>query len=362
MTNKEREDVIKEAAAAIVTAEDELNREIQRVRVKYSKKMNSIREIHEEAFIALKKRIEEIVIEYDKEGCNKLYTGYDERDAFSEKRLLKEIMKSDDPRNAFMDYLCDWETDYMYERGFSEVFEYVKQNLTADESFLYDVAEDEMEEFIEDLPDAWFHYDAEDFNCDVKVNLLIDSGNWNYDCTCDNVCNYCGNGEIPEESSILYLARKQGKEVALRQAMIYYKLGETDKVEKICENDRFVFSCIQEWENLSSSLGTLCFLVEMPLFTLFDIIEMQKDKNMADACITLRKDVMCGLLDKWNGGGSVLEIELDRDVDILIKDIRIAPEGCKIYGYDLQDIYGLCGSAWKDSLVSITKPEQEKAV
>lgn len=364
MTNEEREEIIKQAAVDFISAEEDLSKEIKKVSEKYSKRLNSLKDVHYKAFNALKDRVEKIVSEYKKEGNTRLFPdSYDDANTFSGEWFLKQIIYDGFPRDLFDEYLYIWETDYFYERGGNKVIEYVKNALTTEECVLYDKSEEEMKKLIENLPEAWSHYNAEDYNCDVKVNLLVDSGNWNYDCSCDNVCNYCGNGEIPEESSILYLAKKQGKEEILRKAMDYYKLGNADEVEKICDNDRFVFSCIQEWENLTCSCGTLCFLVKMPLFDLFEILEAQRDEILAERyCITLKKDVICGLFDPLNGGGSVFEVELDSDITIPVKDIKVAPEDCNAYNFSLQSIYAMSGCAWTDSLVELTDPEMKKVM
>lgn len=194
-----------------------------------------------------------------------------------------------------------------------------------------------------------FFYDEDSFNHDVKVNLLIDCGNVNCDYTCDNVLNYCGNGEIDEHSSILWLARQQGKEKELREAVsMFMESGGEDE-----SSDPFVKSCITEWNNFSSSMGTLTFLTSMRLFDLLDLIGVQnkikKNENKHDSdFIEISKNAVCGLFDPINGGGSVLEIELDKDVKIPIKNLKICPEGCHMAGYDVNEVYGLVDYAWGD--------------
>lgn len=62
---------------------------------------------------------------------------------------------------------------------------------------------------------------------------------------------------------------------------------------------------------------------------------------------------MCGLYDPWSGGGSVLEIELDKDVKLPIKYTIFCVEGCKMHGYDIDEVYGLIGSCWKETIKEI---------
>ena len=75
---------------------------------------------------------------------------------------------------------------------------------------------------------------------------------------------------------------------------------------------------------------------------------------------------MCGLFDVWSGGGSLLEIELDKDVVLPIKCIWHAEieTGKSEYGYSVNSVYGLVGSAWDGTVKEIhcmTEEEIKKA-
>ena len=198
---------------------------------------------------------------------------------------------------------------------------------------------------------------------------MVDCGNWNYDCTCDNVLNWYGNsgdGSIDETSSMLWLAKTQGKATALRKACKKAHRNDGYYVDREEDKDKFIESCIQEFENLSSHMGTVTFLVKMSLFQLFDLLELQNNEydekgkydprknEKSKSYITLGKDTMCGLFDNWNGGGSLLEIELEKDVKLPIKYAVFSVDGCKMYGrYDIGEVYGMSSSAWKEVLEEI---------
>jgi hypothetical protein len=100
--------------------------------------------------------------------------------------------------------------------------------------------------------------------------------------------------------------------------------------------------------------------VEHPLNDFYDASERK-----GTGYIILDKSVMCGLFSPWQGGGSVLEIELERDVKLPIKYIFDATvDGEKKYGYDVDEVYGLVGSCWSDVVKEIhtmTDEEIEKA-
>ena len=67
-----------------------------------------------------------------------------------------------------------------------------------------------------------FYYPEEHFNKSVKVNIMLDTGNMNYDFTRDNVLNWDGQwsgGEFDKESSLLWLAKQQGKATLLKKCV-----------------------------------------------------------------------------------------------------------------------------------------------
>lgn len=62
---------------------------------------------------------------------------------------------------------------------------------------------------------------------------------------------------------------------------------------------------------------------------------------------------MCGLYNPWSGGGSVMEVQLDKDVRLPVMFAEICVEGCKSRGYDVGEVYGLCKDCWKESVKKI---------
>ena len=77
---------------------------------------------------------------------------------------------------------------------------------------------------------------------------------------------------------------------------------------------------------------------------------MQKRKHIRH--VVLSKDTACGLYDNWSGAGSVLEIELEKDVVLPLKFISSAwPDGGR--GYSVANVYGICSSFWTDTVKQI---------
>jgi hypothetical protein len=73
---------------------------------------------------------------------------------------------------------------------------------------------------------------------------------------------------------------------------------------------------------------------------------------------------MIGIYNPWNGSGSVLEIELEKDLVFttdMIRDIQI--EGVKPdFEWTVDNTYGLIGSCWKAPKSIEDAPAQQKGL
>ena len=312
----------------------------------------------------MQSRLKEIInkTQYPNEdGGIEMYLDY--RDTLSKENLY-DIMIADNPRETFDELIsdCTLDSSLYYE---DELEKEIKKNLTEDEKDFFEENFDEIWEWVKE--NYYFYYDAEHYNETVKVNIMLDTGNANSDFTRDNILNYCNyysnGGKDLKDSSILWLAKQQKKAGLLVKAI---KGNQTD--------DKFVNSCINELENLPSHMATLTFLVNMKLFDYFDLreaMESEKELNKSyileerkgTGTITISKDTMCGLFDVWSGGGSILEIELDKDVVLPIKCIWKAEieTGKSEYGYSVDSVYGFVGSAW-DGEVNETNYMNEEQI
>lgn len=277
------------------------------------------------------------------------------------------LMEDADPYAAFLELLDEWGINYK-DTCIYETIREVCSNLSMEEQEIWEEEYDEIIDWFFDH--IFYYYPGSFFNQEVKVNIMLDTGNGNYDFTKDSILNswygLCENGEFPDESSILWLAKQQGKEKEVREACLNCFREDGDYVDREVDSDPFVESVIQELENLTSHMATLTFLVSMKLFDLFAlkeaVVKEEKLNDFYDASqrkgtgyIVVSKDTMCGLFDPWLGGGSVLEIKLDKDVVIPVKYIwRFEVEGTKSkYGYTVNEVYGLVGSAWDGKVKEI---------
>ena len=197
----------------------------------------------------------------------------------------------------------------------------------------------------------------------VCVDIIVDTGDENYDYVSNDMYpHYNGRIEdtIPEEASILWLARQQGyKKRQLNSAMRHGEFFGSELLK----------SLRAEVHNCSTHMNALAFFVEMTVEQLFDLQEALKDNTKKDPplkkdeyrCVWERKgrrkiiidkSAVCGLYDNWSGAGSVLDIKLEKDVVLPMKYISTAlPDGGR--GYGVASIYGVCSSMWTPTLKKI---------
>lgn len=305
----------------------------------------------------------DIYLTKDENGCYHYEIYADYRDEMQDKTAC-DICESKNPRDTFYDKLFEIydETEWDYKQDIKKI---IKEFLEDD---LYpEGLDNEQDEFLNDwiadtvsfdYPES--HYLKQDF----YVNIMMDTGDGNYDYTLNAhyPCWYGGRqGEaMDDKASLVWLAKQQGyTKGQLRKA-----LDDGD----MADPKGFLESVRVEVANIASHMQTLTFLVKMDLETLMKINRMlqirEEGGRMYDATkyggcghIILDKSVMCGLFDPWQGGGSVLEIELEKDVKIPVKYIRSClPDGGD--GYSIENVYGMCGSAWRDVLKEIHVPKK----
>ncbi|MDD5598054.1 MAG: hypothetical protein PHV82_08920 [Victivallaceae bacterium] len=289
----------------------------------------------------------------DKDGIfyTEIYADY--QDKLSDKDILN-ISQADDPHDAFDEQImenyenCEWDYEAELRKKIMET-ETIANAIKADESTEEEIAEFARDQYYANLP-------YEHFLCqNIYVDILINAGDLNFDYTLNApFASWDGRDAkiIDENSGVLWLARQQG----------YTKTALTKALRDRETNDNeFLKSVLAEVENVTTSMNVLTFLVKMPLkewFKLHDAISKEKPlndcyfprKSKGRGYIILDEGTTCGLYDPWNGAGSVLEIQLEKDVRLPIRMIDSAwPDGGR--GYSINEIYGLCLSAWTSNAV-----------
>lgn len=254
-------------------------------------------------------------------------------------------------------YVFDWEIAEKESRV-GEIIETFKKKYPRE----YSDYEDEIEEWLNEH--VYGYVNSEDLNQDIDVSITLDIGDGNYDFSCNNLFNEWDNYsyELNSLSPVVWLARQQKKLTELRKAIKEIKHGtyQADKYSK------FTRSCIQEFENQFHCMSCMTFLVRMGLndyIKLQGMIRRQEKSNEEidgakyyydkrkdnGEYIVIDKNVECGLFNPWLGGGSMLEIDCEKDIKIPTKAIWKAwievHGGCDS-GYTVDEVYGLCRSVF----------------
>lgn len=273
---------------------------------------------------------------------------------------LKKILESDSPAESFTEWLNEEAVAYGVINGLEIIKEMISNtiSLNAEEkSWKEEKGEDIYEEMMFDIlnDSVTFYYDANDFNTEKKVNLMLDTGDGKSDFAMNNALNGYGNYsmELEDGSSILWLAGQQGKKDLLLSEMkrIYTKEEKGEYVDREKSGDVFIESVLQELENSFHCCTCLTFLLSMSVLDLIDFKDRLNNKTIDK--FTVSKNSECGLFAPFVGGGSCLEIVLDKDVEIPAEYVwTIHPDGIPPYlvPYDVDNVYGLVSDAWRGTL------------
>ncbi len=274
---------------------------------------------------------------------------------------LKKICNDDHPREKLWELLDEWYRDCEWEYADNVIKQVLKDENVAE--LVENPDADEIRELIRDQ--FYIRYPEKHFlKEDVLIDLVIDTGDLNYDFTSNIIGGHydASDDSIPEESSLLWLARQQG-----------YKKSELKKALADRGNSQspLLKSIYRETLNCGSHMNALAFLVKMTLeeyFNLRDAIDKERERNKSyylsertgRGYLLLSKDTTCGLYDSWNGSGSVLEIKLEKDVRLPFRCIASADhDGC--HGYGIREIYGCGSDLWSDNAVKLIRPMKKAA-
>ena len=267
-----------------------------------------------------------------------MYADY--RDELSDKDIEK-ICDSDDRRQTFYELL--WEAyssaEWEYIKEIKEGFMAWVQKQRTDANNVEEIEswfDDEIYELINIHPD-YNHFE----NQEVNTILVLDSGDANYDFSLNpNYYTNYGKDELDDKASIVWLVKQQGH-------------TKDELVKAINEEDSdnaFIKSVVDECYNTSGSMNAVVFLGKC---TIGDLIRYDKNDS-----VLVKKNAVCGLVDLWAGGGSILDIALEKDVNVPASNVWYFGIDGGNNGYGVDSIYGLVGSVWKD--VFVIAPAQKK--
>lgn len=295
-----------------------------------------------------------------------IYADY--RDEIDNKSAT-EILEASCPMETFWDKMNEWYFDYEGELR-SEIEGETEKELTDDDGPYPDGFTDEEDTLFRNLmmEMLYFAYPEDHYlKQEIYANIMVDTGDGNYDYVLNGVYpSYCGRYEdrIDSKASIVWLAKTQG----YTKTQLWKALREGD----MANPKGFLESMRVELANVASHMNTLTFLVRMKLEDLMRLNELikycEKDGHNYDATkrpysgyIVIDKNTETGLYDPWSGGGSCFEIELENDVRLPVKYIRSAlPDGGD--GYSVEEVYGMCGSAWTKGGVKAIRASKKAVI
>lgn len=275
---------------------------------------------------------------------------------------MVDILIEKDPISAFYEQICEWYDDAIYReeiRVVNQIMEddevqkiredlYQKeQSLEFDDELRYFITE----EFLDVEPPT-----AEYLKQEVPVIICLDTGDGNFDFVRNMEYMLQDDDEEHETASLLWLVKQQG-----------YTMSDLKKAaeEPASQSNQFLRSVGEEYVN-AWGMQTVVFLVNMSFelcLKLNVLIEMQMRNGVCynalkyPDCgeIVIGKDTPCGLYSPWDGHGSVLDIKLEKDVELPVKYIDSAmpdaPFGTHLY--PLLDCYGACESLFSGQIKEI---------
>ena len=276
-----------------------------------------------------------------------IYVDY--RDEISDS-TAQEILENDYPRDILIEKLWDlyqeqkWDiidnlVDDFNEKVDPELFRQadIIEDGNIDDDMIRDIFQDAI---YVDYPVDWA------LEQEFCFNIIVSNGDDNYDFWLnEHIVDEDGNvDENAEKSGLVWLAKQQG-----------YTLDQVVKILKdgdIAEPKTFLETVLQEVAN-GYGCEALTFCVKMTLGQAIALKE--KMKSNPNGSIVLDKRVECGLFDPWEGGGSVLEIACEKDVEIPFKNIwKFYIDARRSNRYDsIHNVYGTGDSIWRDCLKEI---------
>ena len=304
------------------------------------------------------KTLNELVKDYLTENhawCKKADGNYhfeidiDYRDEI-EDSIAQEILESNSPRDTLIERLWDW-----YQTDEWDIIDNLVDDFRAktDPKLLEDAniiedgnLDDNMirEEFMDiiyiDYPVDWA------LRQEFCFNIIVSNGDDNYDFWLnEHIVDETGEvDENAEKAGLVWLAKQQGYTLE--------ELIEFMKDEEYVNSNKFISSLVAE---IFSGYGceALTFCVKMTLGQA--IILKEKMQSNPNGSVVLSKNVTCGLFDPWEGGGSVLKIACEKDVEIPFENIwKFYIDESRSRNYDsIHNVYGTDSSLWRDCLKEI---------
>lgn len=305
----------------------------------------------------LKKEIQEYC---NTDGCYEVY--FDYRDEIPPQYLLEQIKNyQNDKKNyiKFKSYLTEkiYE-DYYYDYDYS-LYDTIYEDIyrTNDRDIIDEYLA--TEDFYEDLTSAGYkgiNFDINELlgNTRLRFNIMFATDKeQNYDM--GSIVSAYGNDY--QTPFVSWSADKESYDNAL--TYLIHQQGHTvdevlncllDNPRGFSDTDKFVTSVVNDIVNNSSeAMSELTVLVELSGENITTFVDMI-DKGTSYLVFDKNTDI--GIFNEWSGCGGLLEINLDKPFVVpanMVRNFQIE-NSQRPYEYTVNEVYGLNGSCWKDSL------------
>lgn len=238
-------------------------------------------------------------------------------------KILEHEYPEDGIDELFLEYRWDLENEYT----FAEIIDEVKSDLDDDDL--------DSDDIMEEIREIGFFVDI-DYGPVLRGNSIetvlylrdIDTPSLTED-----FLTFSSTGRLIDMNDDARFLMK-----ALGTSMTRFKRWYNQHPDKLDRSDKFHYSIWREISNSCYSYGSMCFLW-------YPTIEEYQAVNKAKR-VKIGKRTTCGFVNFWPGSGSILEIELEKDLIFNREDVVIMPDREITYG--VQDIYGLSSFCWEN--------------
>ena len=273
----------------------------------------------------------------------------DYRDEIDDSTAQK-ILENDYPRDTLIERLWDWYQEQEWDivdNLVDDFKEKVDPKLLEDANIIEDgnIDDDMIRDIFQDTvyvdyPEDWA------LRQEFCFNIIVSNGDDNYDFWLnEHIIDEDGTvDKDAEKAGLVWLAKQQG--YTLNQVVEILKDGDIEKPKTFLE------TVLQEVAN-GYGCEALTFCVKMTLGQAIALKERMKESP--NGSIVLDKKVECDLFDPWQGGGSVLEIACEKDIEIPFENIwKFYIDEKRSNRYDsIHNDYGTDDSIWRDCLKEI---------
>ena len=267
-----------------------------------------------------------------------------------EDSIAQEILERNSPRDTLVERLWDWYQEQEWDIIDNLVDDFKKkvdpelfrqadiiEDGNIDDYMIRDIFQDTV--YI-DYPEDWA------LSQEFCFNIIVSNGDDNYDFWLnEHIVDEDGNvDKDAEKAGIVWLAKQQG-----------YTLDQVVDVltKDLVEDPKMFLETVRIEVSNGYGCEALTFCVKMTLGQAIALKErMEENPN---GSIVLDKRATCGLFDMWSGGGSILNIACEKDVEIPFENIwKFYIDARRSNRYDsIHNVYGTDSSIWRDCLKEI---------